>query len=194
MRGSVISFLLTCGYMILAAWLTGFLYFSWIVRTITVPRITGKTDADVVLTGGANRIETGLDLLKSGATQKLFISGVNDDVTLDQLISRWGGNLDDPSRHVFLGYKARNTSQNASEVREWTRSQRIKTMRLVTSNYHMPRAWVEMRHAMPNIFIFRYPVVAGPEEYRINGGAVRLIFEEYNKTIFTWVRLNFFAG
>jgi uncharacterized SAM-binding protein YcdF (DUF218 family) len=50
---------------------------------------------------------------------------------------------------VMLGYDARNTIGNAMETAQWVRKEGIRSLRLVTANYHMPRALAEFRYAMP---------------------------------------------
>ncbi len=45
------------------------------------------------------------------------------------------------------------------ETRRWVRERGFKSLIVVTSNYHMPRAIVELSHAMPDITLIPFAVV-----------------------------------
>src|SRR5579872_5131607 len=81
-----------------------------------------NTDAIVVLTGGSLRLERGFELLAVGRARKMFISGVENGVTLASLLrkkefSAFAGHI--PEGSVTLGYRAHNTVGNAAETAEW---------------------------------------------------------------------------
>src|SRR5215475_7424069 len=78
-----------------AAWFFGFLLFIAAIPTNVVDRQT-KTDVVVVLTGGGERLGEGFDLLSRGLAPRLYISGVAEGVTLEDLtkkVAETGGNL-----------------------------------------------------------------------------------------------------
>ena len=144
-----------CGVL----WLVGLLWFA------TPPAAESQatpTDAIVVLTGGSLRLQSGLELLRDGKGRKLFVSGVNQQVELDDLLRGSGVAADRPldwaSCCVVLGHKAGNTLGNAQETALWVRSQRFRSLRLVTAWYHMPRSLLEFERAMPEIEIVTHPV------------------------------------
>ena len=61
--------------------------FFWFVENL--PEATAdasETDAIVVLTGGSERLSTGLALLDSGKARRLFVSGVNARVEVADLL------------------------------------------------------------------------------------------------------------
>ena len=62
------------------SWLGGLLWFATPPSGETRP---AATDAIVVLTGGSLRLQSGIDLLREGKGRKLFVSGVNQQVDLD---------------------------------------------------------------------------------------------------------------
>lgn len=130
------------------------------------PRAVVPADGIVVLTGGADRINEALQLLERGLGRRLMISGVNMNSTAEALKRLWPGR-----EHLFeccidLDYQARNTYENAIEARRWARAQGFTSLLLVTASYHLPRAALELKHAMPEAVIQPYPVV--PLASRIN--------------------------
>lgn len=169
-------------------WAIGFVLFLIGINATHPPQKLEYTDAIIVLTGGQHRINTGLDLLMLGKADHLFISGVNPNVTIENLVSLWDPNFSYIPCCIALGYAASNTEGNARESSEWARAQNIKTIRLVTSNYHLPRAWLEFNHALP-----RYKIIAHPiSPTSVEGDSrhfLKLSLGEYNKTVLTWVRL-----
>jgi uncharacterized SAM-binding protein YcdF (DUF218 family) len=63
---------------------------------------------------------------------------------------------------------------------------------VVTSNYHMPRAIVELSHAMPDITLIPFAVVGDKwreEPWWSNGATVRLLLSEYVKYVAAEVRV-----
>lgn len=181
------------GLAILLLWLGGYLAFAaWVAKMH--PDDPGKaTDAVIVLTGGARRVNTGLDLLANGSASKLVISGVNEAVSVRDILDLWQSNSqekDAASCCIILDHKAQNTMQNASETREWVVRENIHSIRLVTSSYHMPRAWLEFRHVLPDIEIVPHPVVSVRGDID-RGTFWKLTFEEYHKTLLTLLRTHF---
>jgi len=147
-----------------------------------------ETDAIVVLTGGRLRLEIGLDLLGAGRARKLFVSGVNPRVDRSELM-RVAGHADgDPSR-IVIGHDADNTLGNARETAGWMQQEGYRSLRLVTSWYHMERSLLEFERAMPDVVIVAEPVFAG----HVEGGEhwldiALLTVNEYDKYLATLVR------
>lgn len=168
-------------------WLLGFGAFAVDAASARPDDLAGRTDAVVVLTGGANRIEEGLRLFATGSAPHLFISGVHESVDVDSIKAMWKGSIDLPDCCLTLGHSASNTMDNASETRRWLEENEIKSIRLVTSNYHMRRSLLEFSEAMPDIEIIRHPVL--PERLETWSAPFwSLAFREYHKTLLTWVR------
>lgn len=172
-----------------ALWSGGFLWF-----VDEVPRAvddqTSHTDAIVVLTGGRERLTTGLDLLEAGLSQRLFISGVYKGVDLAEIIQLGRGHagLKDA---VVLGYAADDTVGNAIETALWATEHNLRSLRIVTGAYHMPRALAEFRHALPEIALIAHPVfpdqVKSREWWRWPGTAA-LLATEYSKYLAATIR------
>jgi len=142
------------------------------------------TDAIVVLTGGSLRLRSGLDLLREGRGRQLFVSGVNREVDLAELLHVAGNAPDWAACCVALGHNADNTLGNAQETAAWMRRYGYRSLRLVTAWYHMRRSLLEFARAMPEVAIAPHPVF--PENVRqrhwwARPGTVALILSEYGK-------------
>lgn len=140
-----------------------------------------KTDAIIVVTGGAHRINAALDLLAKDKADQLFISGVNKNVSLHNLLDIWGGDRRKVDCCITLGKTAINTDSNAHEARSWLADKNVHSLRLVTSDYHMARTLLAFRHKIPDILIIPYPVKS--KDTGLNSMAIG--FYEYNKTLLT---------
>ena len=147
------------------------------------------TEAIVVPTGGSGRLEEGLHLLESGVAQMLFVTGVGEGVERAELRERY-----DPALWaccVELGYEAEDTAANAQEAAAWMESRSFTNLRLVTSGYHMLRATMEFRSAMPNATLVAHPVF--PEHVKVEHwwryrGTAALIASEFTKYLWALAR------
>lgn len=138
--------------------LVAFLYFADQVASLQPPE-NPKADAIVVLTGGFQRIDQAVELLKSGAGQRLLISGVHPTTTSSQIRRNTQSPADLFACCVDLGRDAIDTIGNANETAGWIRNNGYRTILVVTNNYHMPRSLLELRRANPGIRFIAYPVV-----------------------------------
>jgi uncharacterized SAM-binding protein YcdF (DUF218 family) len=149
------------------------------------------TDAIVVLTGGRLRLETGAALFAAGTAKKLFVSGVNQRVDRDELLRALGPAAGRAACCIALGHAADNTLGNARETASWMQEEGYRSLRLVTSWYHMRRGLLEFGRTMPRITIVAHPVFAHhlePERWWSWHGAPMLIVGEYDKYIAAWLR------
>jgi uncharacterized SAM-binding protein YcdF (DUF218 family) len=143
-----------------------------------------NADGIVVLTGGSSRVSDAIELLAGGFGKRLLISGVHPTNDASD-ISR---SLPDSQRLidccVDLDYSAVNTRSNATETRRWVHDRGFRSLIVVTSNYHMPRAIVEMSHAMPEIELIPFAVVGDKwrdDPWWTSGATFRLLLSEYVK-------------
>lgn len=151
-----------------------------------------STDAIVVLTGGSERLEEGLNLLSERKAKKLFISGVYRGVEVSRLLALFQGNPNELICCVKLGYTAASTRGNAAETKDWLENEGYKSLRLVTASYHMPRSIKEFHYKMPNIMVIPHPVF--PKKFKRDDwwrwpGTANLILTEYFKYIISSLRL-----
>ena len=143
---------------------------------VMLPKPAGeqRTDAIVVLTGGSGRLERGFDLIERGVARRMLISGVERTVRPVELAEAY-----DVEERLFdccivLGRESFDTRSNADEVARWVERRRIRSIRLVTNDLHMPRAGYELRKRVgDDLTIVRDAVPTDPDF-----GA---IFIEYNK-------------
>lgn len=127
------------------AYLLGFAAF---MLTLGQPADDTPTDAIVVLTGGAGRIPRGLDLIERGRAKRLLVSGADTSVRPNELAAEYR-----VPRRLFrccvdLGYEAVDTRSNAEETAKWLADRGYRSVRLVTAEWHMPRARMELTHAL----------------------------------------------
>jgi uncharacterized SAM-binding protein YcdF (DUF218 family) len=141
------------------------------------------TDAIVALTGGSLRLTAGFHLLAEHRAPLLFISGVNPEVDLTALPAGAGIDKQALGCCVTLGHAAGDTIGNAEETAEWARAHQVRSIRLVTASYHMPRSLLEFQRAMPDITIVPHPVFpAGFNRDRWwSSASVSLVVGEYTK-------------
>jgi len=164
-------------------WLAGLFWFAGQIPLRVADPVT-RSDAIVVLTGGSNRLRTGLDLLSENLADKLFVSGVYRGVDVNELLEVFQRAPEELSCCITLGYDAVDTVGNAAETAAWMRENEFTSLRIVTANYHLPRGLMEFRRAMPDITFISHPVFS--ENVRLDPwwrwpGTARLIAGEYNK-------------
>jgi uncharacterized SAM-binding protein YcdF (DUF218 family) len=167
--------------------------FLWFVRQMPVIEVAPTRNADgiVALTGGPFRINDALDLLAAGRGKRLLISGVNP-ATRPNEISRM---MPEHQRLfaccVDIDHSAMNTIGNAIETRRWAKAREFRSLIVVTANFHMPRALVELEHELPDVALLPFGVVSDKvrvETWWENPETARLLFLEYLKYIVARVR------
>jgi uncharacterized SAM-binding protein YcdF (DUF218 family) len=169
------------------AWAAGLLWFAAAIPDSVTDRTT-HTDAIVVLTGGSERIETGLALLDEGLADRLFVSGVGEQVKTGDLLPRTPRLRADMREKITVGTAANNTPGNALETAAWARTTNVHSIRLVTAAYHMRRSLLEFHAAMPGIAIVPhavFPANVKSDWWRWPGTA-SLFAREYSKFLATW--------
>src|SRR5262245_15274613 len=175
------------------AFTLGFLWFTSRIPSEEIT-LTGRTDGIVVLTGDSSRISEAIELLAGRRGQRLLISGANRGTTVTEIsrlnpdFKRWIQCCVDFDRSL-------NTLGNAVETRRWTERRRFRSLTVVTSDYHMPRAMAEIAHQLPNTRLVAFPVMSErlrAEHWWASGPAMRLLLSEYVKYIVarTRMRLN----
>jgi uncharacterized SAM-binding protein YcdF (DUF218 family) len=157
--------------LLLMAWGVGF---AWFALLLPQPLDNRKTDAIVVLTGGAGRIDRGLELLEEGAARRMFISGVERSVRPHELAVQYGVKDERFSCCITLGREAIDTRSNGIETAHWLERRGYDTVRLITSDWHMRRAAFELRQALPENIVLVYDAVPGHP-------SLGMLFKEYNK-------------
>jgi len=169
----------------------GFVAFlSQLRATEAVP--AGKADGIVVLTGGSSRVSDAMELLAGGYGRRLLISGVHPTNAASDISRSLPDNQSLLRCCVDLDRSAVNTRSNAAETRRWARERGFKSLIVVTSNYHMPRAIVELSHAMPDVELIPFSVIGEKwrdEPWWTSGATLRLLLSEYAKYVAAEVRV-----
>lgn len=176
--------------LLLTAWVFAFVLFLWQINTYRQV-VLSKPDAIVVLTGGSNRIEEGLELMKTYGCQNLFISGVNRDVSRHDILGMIQKNTNVRECDLELGYTARNTHENAQEVISWLKKMDYKSFVLVTAHYHLPRSLLEFKAIAPELDIIPYAVYPNTENKMDSDSTKKriwLVLKEFHKYLFVWIR------
>jgi uncharacterized SAM-binding protein YcdF (DUF218 family) len=151
-----------------------------------------QADGIVVLTGGSSRVSDAMELLAAGYGKRLLISGVRPTNAASDISRSLPDSHSWLACCVDLDRSAVNTRSNAAETRRWVRERRFKSLIVVTSNYHMPRATVELSHAMPDIVLIPFAVVGDKwrdEPWWTSGATLRLLLSEYVKYVAAEVRV-----
>lgn len=132
---------------LLLLWLLGFV---WFAMFLPQPLGDWRTDGIVVFTGGPNRIDRALDLLADRQAKRVLISGVDRDVRAVELAETYHRPVELFDCCVALGREAVDTRSNGEEVAGWVARRNYKSIRLVTTDWHMRRARFEVERALPD--------------------------------------------
>jgi uncharacterized SAM-binding protein YcdF (DUF218 family) len=155
-------------------------------------RTTRSADGIVVLTGGALRIADAVELLAEKRGKRLLISGVNPATRPDELKKQIPDFARLAACCIDLGHDAQNTAGNALETAAWARKHGFRSLLVVTSAWHMPRALVELEREMPDISLVPYPVITErmrDQSWWSDPQTVRLLVFEYLKYLATLARI-----
>ncbi|MHB8530351.1 MAG: YdcF family protein, partial [Caulobacteraceae bacterium] len=126
----------------------------------TTPAAAPPAAEGVVALPGASdlRLEAAAKLLEDGKGARLLVSGVNRRASRNDVLGVTGAAKPIFDCCVDLGFTAADTLGNARETAAWARSMHFRRLILVTADYHMPRAMLELKSAFPEGVITPYPV------------------------------------
>jgi len=171
---------------LLLLYILGFMLFISNLPKYEDTKIKNDIEAIIVLTGGMSRISEGLKLLTNKYSNKLFISGLFTKSSIKnykKTLSKFKH-----INHSSIHYDtiAKTTIENAEQVKKWISENNVKSIYLVTSYYHMPRAKYLIQLYIPDLKIIPHPVfpinfIKNQKNYTVR--IVSLIFFEYNKYI-----------
>jgi uncharacterized SAM-binding protein YcdF (DUF218 family) len=170
----VIRRALSLAFMI---WAFGFALFAVLLPR---PHPGGRTDAVIVPTGGPGRIERGLAVLGAGQARAMLVTGVDREVRPKEFAAEYKVPMNLMQCCVTLGFAAVDTRSNAAETADWMRQRHYRSLRLVTTDWHMRRAANELDQALPdNVRVLRDAVPSQP--------SFRNLFLEYHKLLASWI-------
>lgn len=165
--------------LLLIAWCLGFALF---MLTLPGPLEGSTTDAVVVPTGGPGRLDRGFDLLRQRQARRMLVTGVGAGVRAEDLAREYRVSPALLACCVDLGRDAVDTRSNAGETADWLKQRHFTTVRLVTSDWHLRRAAMELRAAVgPHVVVLGDGVPGSPR--------LAMVINEYNKLILRRVAL-----
>ncbi len=174
----------------LAIWSGGLLYFIFNYNqeeTLTDIRVDGI----VVFTGSSGRINEGINLLEKDKSKFMLVTGVNKSSLINT--ENWiKSKTSMYSCCIELETKAKNTVGNAKETIKWVNKYNLKSIRLVTSSYHILRSEIELKKIAPeNLIIIKHPIRDSTEKISFQNlvSYLMLISIEYSKFIISLIVL-----
>lgn len=159
--------------LLFLAWAIGFL---WFVVALPQPSEPVTTDAVIVPTGGPGRIARGLVVLDQGLAGRMLVSGVDPEVRPQEFAAEFGVSPRQMACCITLGFAAVDTRSNAAETAKWVAQNEVRSLRLVTTDWHMRRAAGELDRTLPeHVTVVRDAVPSHPD--------LGTLFLEYHKLI-----------
>ncbi|MFA6822906.1 MAG: YdcF family protein [Geobacter sp.] len=158
------------------------LFVDFTYKTFSAKPRSMDVDAIVVLVGGKGRVEEGVRLFREGRAKWLFLVGVDPSVRTSDLYRQRPG--DPPPERVLLEKASRNTLENALYGRDLLQAHGVRTVLLITSRYHLKRATLLLRNALPpQVAIYPHPVDSANirQNWWYHVGTFRLLFSEFYK-------------
>lgn len=187
-RALIVAALLLLGLAAVGA-AVGFLVF--VDRVARFETEFGRSaDGAVALTGGPDRISDALNILEEHRARRLLITGVGEKTPVSDLV-RNAGHAELFTCCVDIDRRALNTVGNAVETARWAEGNGYRSLLVVTSNYHMPRALVELRRHLKGVEFIPHPVIAESvrtDQWWFEPGLARLLFGEYLKFVVAEMR------
>ncbi len=167
---------------------TGFFFFVRTVTSQNLPNPVQRADGIVVLTGtGGGRLEAGAKLLMQEKGERLLISGVNRDISREEILDVL--NLPDKLSNCCVDMDfAQDTIENAQKTSVWAQALGFEHILLVTSAYHMPRAQGAITAASGRMKITPYPVRDDKfRQWWKHGSQIKRLIREYGKLLVSFV-------
>ena len=159
--------------LVVIVWALGFVWFAAILPQ---PIGAGRSDAGIVLTGGEGRIPRALEVLAKGWVRRVLVAGVDSEVRPREFAAEYDASRRTMTCCVTLEQVSVDTRTNAREAAKWIAANKVRSVRLVTSDWHMRRAVYELERVVPpGTTIARDAVRTRP--------ALRILFIEYHKLL-----------
>lgn len=195
-RFAALPVALWVGFTVASLWLAGFLVYLVAVFNTVPPNPLPPADGIVVLTGGDDRISEALVLLARHEAPLMLISGVAKGTYLGDFTADDRMAATDYAADITVGHVATTTHQNGQETADWARAHHMHSLVVVTADYHMPRALLEIHRALPAATLIPYPVRPPAMRNGLTGGTLAMLAGEYSKYLVVWAGLGrlFSAG
>jgi uncharacterized SAM-binding protein YcdF (DUF218 family) len=180
-RSRVLAWLINAIVLLAGVWAAGFLVFMVAIWAAAPPNPIPHADGIVALTGGDDRVSAALALLAERAAPALLISGAGKgtylgDFTVDDSLA-----ATHYADAITLGHRAATTRGNALETAAWANARQMKSLIVVTADYHMPRAILEIQRCLPDTKLYQVPVRPPAISHLFGLPTLRLLAVEYTK-------------
>ena len=110
---------------------------------------TRPADAIFVLTGGEGRIQEGFRAWSGGAARELYILGAGRTVPVARIVPEASRIPAEALARVHVEGWSVNTLENAFSAKSAVGEGKYSSVILVTSDYHIPRAYLAFRKVLP---------------------------------------------
>lgn len=158
---------------LIVVWALGFV---WTAIMLPQPAGDQRTDGIVVLTGAEGRIPRGLDVLRSGQAGLMLVSGVDPEVRPAEFAASYDVERKYMRCCITLGFEAVDTRSNAREAARWIAANKLTSVRLITTDWHMRRAAFELAQVTPAHVVVVEDAVPSRPRFGV-------LFAEYHKLL-----------
>jgi uncharacterized SAM-binding protein YcdF (DUF218 family) len=128
-------------------WALGFV---WFAIALPLPAAAEQTDVVAVPTGGEGRIARGLEVLRRGWAKRMLVSGVDPEVKPGEFAAHYKVEPGLMACCVTLGFESVDTRSNAGEIAHWLIATKARSVRLVTTDWHIRRTAFELHRVTPD--------------------------------------------
>jgi uncharacterized SAM-binding protein YcdF (DUF218 family) len=180
-RFQPLRWLANIAVLLAGAWLIGFLAFMVVIWAAAKPNPVPHADGIVALTGGDGRVSAAMALLAERAAPALLISGAGRGTYLGDFTADDTAAATRYASEITLGHAALSTRGNAVETAAWARARHMHSLIIVTADYHMPRASLEIHRFLPEVRLIEVPVRPPAIAHLFGLPTLRLLAGEYNK-------------
>jgi uncharacterized SAM-binding protein YcdF (DUF218 family) len=174
--------------VVVLIWAAGLVAFAGRIQQSTPAPAPQRADGIVVLTGtnARERMSAGVALLSDNYARRVLVSGVNRDLSREDVRTSTTAVKRLYDCCVDLGFSALDTVGNARETADWAKAMGFTSLIVVTADYHMPRAMLELRALMDRqgVTLQPYPVATSAlnaKRWWRSPIAARLLVVEYCK-------------
>lgn len=146
--------------------------------------VSARSDAIVAFSGDPDRIRAAGALLAGGYARHLLIVGQDNGDEVSALRLKYPSLAD---CCIVRNPMSRTTQEDARLAGDWITSTKAHSVILVTSDFHVPRAMVELRRESPKTSIVssavRSDTVSVRNVFEEPPGGGRLLFKEFTKFV-----------
>ena len=167
--------------LLIGIWGAGFLVFMVAIRAASPPNPLPHADGIVALTGGDDRVSAALALLAERAAPALLISGAGKGTYLGDFTADDSAATTRYAGEITIGHRAASTHGNALETAAWAKARHMRSLIVVTADYHMPRAILEIRRCLPQVTLYAVPVQPPAISHLFTLPTLRMLAVEYTK-------------